>query len=183
VSDRLVALLPVVQAALPVERGRLEPLVALLRELERPERAGNGYTHRKERERRLFSELDASLFALKRAGHAPVAAQLQTLRGVFALEASLRDEAWLNRQLLEHWDLNANGAWEPSEIDAYHRQVERMMVLAEREAASPRWYFRGEDDVHGPWPLTRVSGQRELPPLLVRYGSQTGWVRVADLLR
>lgn len=167
-------------SVLAAEFRRLQEVLAPVQAPPSP-RGPTSHVRVKEIEREVFAELRSLWHDLDRHGLTELANQVERLIGVLEFEAGVRDEAWLQRELLVQWDRDDSGALEEPEVAAYRDQVASLRHLAERDAYIPVWYFMTEATVHGPAPLSQVTGQLIPPPWLVRHTDELGWVRVSDL--
>ncbi len=171
------------EAGLPDFAVRLASLQPALDRVQQPSKSASHDTREslKATERQVLKQLKI-IFEAANDGPGWAPAQLGRLLGILEFEAEMRDAAWLGRELLASWDQNANGIWEPPEIQAYQLEVARLREVADRDAFMPRWYFMAEDNVYGPLPLTKATSERELPNWLVRFGKDSGWVRLGDII-
>ncbi len=169
-------------AGLPGHAEEIRALQIDLDTIQRPQRRKKKRDVLKRTEHEVFAELRTVLDTMKDEGQTWASKQLGRLLSILEFEAEMRDEAWMGKELLKNWDKNENNQWEPNEIHAYQTELDMLRNLAEADAFIPRWFFMAEDAVYGPWPLSRVTGKRDVPPYLVRYGTDTGWVRLSDLV-
>ena len=115
------------------------------------------------------------------------ASELHDLQEQIESEADARDEVGKSAHLLTHWDKNKNGRWDPEEMSAYLRELERVREMAERFGARKSWYIEDQGSIFGALRLTELTTDPELRAhleddnLLVCFDGKSGWVALPDL--
>jgi len=93
-----------------------------------------------------------------------------------------REEIMRVCALLTHWDANDNGRWDADERLAYLEAVKGMRRLRDRKMRHKNWFLQLHGLVFGPVCLDEVGGYDSDLPILICYGTKTGWISLRDLL-
>lgn len=96
------------------------------------------------------------------------------------LQKEIRTESDSRNQmcnLLQIWDDNKNGIWDPEEIEAYNNEVCLVHQHLEFDKPKRQWYILQDGFVFGP---TSLPESFENTEALISFGGQTRWVRLKD---
>lgn len=140
------------------------------------------------REAHLLGKLAEERARLLAHGLTREAAELAEIGDAVAAEAARREEVGTGASLLTHWDRNRNGVWDPDEIDAYLRTLDRLRDHARHRRTRKRWFLLDRGEIFGALRLSELIEDPDVAAhlgddsLLVCYDGKTGWVALPDLL-
>jgi hypothetical protein len=135
------------------------------------------------RESHLLDQLRKQQAMLQRTGHAAQAERIGEILLQLETEADQRELIQRETRLLTHWDENRNGVWDPSELEAYGREVDKVRAFVVAHAAHKRWFFEHEGEVYGAARLTELDHLEDAAnSLLICFDGQTGWVALGHVL-
>lgn len=135
------------------------------------------------REAHLLEALQAEANRLHEAEQHLAACRVEALARKLWEEADAREQAARQADLLTAWDRNHNGKLDAREQHLYDAALAHLRELANTEAATRKsWYLAYEAAVFGPTRSSELCTARVDLPLSICFDSESGSVRLADLL-
>ena len=133
------------------------------------------------REAHLLHALQEEAERLRAGRYDAEASAVDALREALTAEARQRDAQAAQCALLDWWDADGNGEWDPPERAAYAEAVARLALGLPDTRHQRRWYVAWNHQVFGPIALVDLVDDAPGGPLLVRLEGDPGWVRLSDL--
>ena len=134
------------------------------------------------REAHALAHLERKVESLRAQGMCSEADAIEDIATEIGAAADARERALQQAILLQSWDENGNGVWDPEERTAYDGEVQRLRELVPTLGHRRRWFGLRAGEICGPARLNDLTSQDSTQGLLVCLDDDYAWIVMDDLL-
>jgi hypothetical protein len=132
------------------------------------------------REAHLLAHLQREEDRLREQGESLAADEISKVYGELEEEAQTRHQIEEGTRLLEYWDLDGNGKWDPDEVQAYETALMAVVDGLRTGGSSRSWFLLEDSQVVGPIRCSSVLDIDDATGILVCRQQSPLWVSLSE---